>query len=261
MIDDLLQRVPVFVLVVFRLAGMMIFAPLFGSTRIPRRVKLMLVLVLAYGMVGAVQTPVVIPDSTWMLAVGIGGEMAFGIAMGMVMSFVFIAAQWAGEMIGQQMGFNLGAVFDPQFGSSGSMIGDLFFMFTLVIFLLIGGHHAMLMGVADSFRSLPLLSLSIDQPLFDLLVGLLQSATTIALRLAAPMLVTMLVVDLALGLLGRTLPQFNVMQAGMSMRSAIGLVVVIVGLALTAEVIEKAIDESMVTVRQEWSGAEMQNAE
>src|SRR3954451_13586243 len=103
MTDDLLQRVPTFALVFFRLAGMVIYAPLFGSTRIPRRVKVLLLLVLAFGICGGVPRPR-IPAATWELAVGIGGEMAFGVAMGMVMSFTFIAAQWAGEMIGQQMG-------------------------------------------------------------------------------------------------------------------------------------------------------------
>src|SRR5437764_72917 len=103
MLDLALQFVPVFVLVVFRLAGMVLFAPLFGSVRIPRRVRVVLVLVLAVGMVPAVRQPLVLPDSTWGTAAAVGGEMVFGLAMGMVMSFVFVAVQWAGEIVGQQM--------------------------------------------------------------------------------------------------------------------------------------------------------------
>src|SRR5688572_1576074 len=143
---NVLQLVPTYVLVFFRLAGMTLFAPLFGSARIPRRVKVLLVAVLALGITGGV-APAQFPLSTWDLAVAIGGEMGFGLAMGMVLSLVFVAAQWAGEMIGQQMGLNLGEVFDPQFGSSGSVLGDLYFMLTLVIFLSVGGHRAMLRGV------------------------------------------------------------------------------------------------------------------
>src|SRR3954451_3772430 len=69
MLDDLLSRVPTFVLVFFRLAGMMAFAPLFGSTRIPRQVKVLLVLVLTFGMFQGVARPA-LPDSMWELAVG-----------------------------------------------------------------------------------------------------------------------------------------------------------------------------------------------
>src|SRR4051812_12277327 len=107
---DLLHLVPTFVLVFFRLAGMMLFAPLFGSARLPRRVRAMLVLVLALGVTPGVPH-VDLPGNTWQLAAAIGGEMAFGLAMGMALSLVFVAAQWAGELIGQQMGINLGGVF------------------------------------------------------------------------------------------------------------------------------------------------------
>src|SRR3954467_3888005 len=93
--DDLLQRVPVFVLVFFRLAGMVLFAPLFGSTRIPRRGRGVLLLVLAMGVGTGVPRPQ-IPESSWELALGIGGEMAFGLAMGIVMSMTFIAAPGGG---------------------------------------------------------------------------------------------------------------------------------------------------------------------
>src|SRR5215204_4286981 len=111
---ELLNFVPTFVLVFFRLAGMMLFAPLFGSSRIPRRVRALLVLVLALGVMPGVPKAA-LPDNTWQLAVAIGGEMAFGLAMGMALSLVFVAAQWAGELIGQQMGISLGGVLDPQF--------------------------------------------------------------------------------------------------------------------------------------------------
>ena len=71
----LLQLVPTFVLVFFRLAGMMLFAPLFGSTRIPKRVKALLVLVLAMASTATFQKPVDLPDSLWAITAGIAGEI------------------------------------------------------------------------------------------------------------------------------------------------------------------------------------------
>jgi flagellar biosynthetic protein FliR len=252
--NDLIRLVPPsFVLVAFRLAGMMLFAPLFGSSRIPRRVKAMLVLVLALGVMGGMKQRVELPDSTWELAAAIGAEMAFGLAMGMVLSLVFIAAQWAGEMIGQQMGLNLGSVFDPQFGGQGSVLGDMYFMLTLVVFLSVGGHRSMLEGVRDSFELLPLMTVGVDRSLFDTLTGLLGGATVLALRLAAPMLVTMLVVDLVLGLIGKTMPQMNVMSAGLTLRSVVGMVIVIAGLSLTSGVIRDSVNDAMLTAYAGWT--------
>jgi flagellar biosynthetic protein FliR len=244
-LDQALQFVPTYVLVVFRITGMMIFAPLLGSTRIPRRVKVLIALVLAAAMCTSVQAPLKLPQTTWELALGIGGEMAFGLAMGMVLSFTFIAAQWAGEIIGQQMGLNISEVLDPQYGGGGSLVGDLYFILTLVVFLLIGGHRQMILGIWSSFKHLPLLSLGINRSLLDTMVGLFQSCTTLAMQLAAPTLVTMLVVDLALGCIGKTMPQINVMTAGLSIRSLLGLVVMLVGIALTVEVISGSLKDSM----------------
>jgi flagellar biosynthesis protein FliR len=242
-----------FILVVFRLAGMMLFAPLFGSAKIPKRVKALLVLVLALGVTPSVGV-VPLPETTWELAAAIAGEMAFGLAMGMALSLVFIAAQWAGELIGQQMGINLSEVFDPQFGGSASVLGEMYFMLTLVVFLLIDGHHAMLQGVRDSFDALPLLSVGVDRAVFDTVTGLLSGATVLAVRLAAPMLVTMLIVDLVLGLIGKTMPQMNVMSAGLTLRAVVGMLMLIVGLSMTSGVIRGAVHRAVWQARSGWVG-------
>jgi len=255
MIEDVLQRVPVFVLVVFRLAGMFLMSPLFSSPRTPRQVKALLVLVLAFGVAGGVKA-VPLPESTWELALGIGGEMIFGLAMGMIISFTFIAAQWAGEIIGMEMGLNLSSVFDPSMGGGGSLMGDLYYFVVLSVFLMFGGHHAVIGGIMASFEHLPLLSLSMNLTLLGTVVSMLQAAMVLTLKLAAPMLITVLVVDLALGLVGRAMPQFNVMQAGLSVRSIVGMIIVIVGLGMgtTEGVISQSLVGGFEQVRQIWQG-------
>ena len=252
-LDDVLQFVPTFVLVFFRVTGLMLYAPLFGSDRIPRRVKLLLALVLAAGLSASVKAPATLPPTLWQLTLGIGGEIAFGLAMGMILSFTFIAAQWAGEMIGQHMGLNMSEVLDPQFGQSGSLVGNLYFMMTLVVFLLIGGHREMVRAIRMSFDALPLLSLGVDRPLVDTLVGLLQSCTSLAVQLAAPVLVTVLVVDLALGCIGKAMPQINVMTVGLTIRSLVGVVVLIVGLSLTLAVIGSELSGALQLVQCRWA--------
>jgi len=253
MFDSVFQFVPTFILVVFRLAGMALYAPLFGSARIPRRVRVMLILVLGLAFSQGVKAPIALPDTSWGMALGIAGEMAFGLAMGMVMSFVFVAVQWAGEIISQQMGFSLGGLIDPEYGGQSSVMGDLYFMFTLVIFLLIGGHRAMLRGVRESFDTLPLLSLGVNHELLMTLLDLLYSATILALQLASPILVTLLIVDLVLGLIGRTMPQMNVMSAALSVRAGLGILIVWLGLNLTGTTIGRAIERSMEQVRTGWT--------
>jgi flagellar biosynthesis protein FliR len=253
-LQQALNFVPVFLLALFRVGGMMMFAPLFGSAKIPRRVRALLAIILALGVAPAVVVPSVLPTTPWGLAIGIGGEMVFGLVVGTVMSLVFIAVQWAGEIIGQQMGFNLSEVFDPQFGSSSSLIGDMYFMLLLVIFLCLRGHHAMLQGLVASFAVLPPLSVGMSAGLLSSLAGTLEWATVLAFQLAAPMLVSMLIVDLVLGFLGKTMPQMNIMTAGLSIRSFAGMLVLIVGLVLTSDVMSSAVLDSMGTITRAWGG-------
>ncbi len=254
MYESALQFVPTFVLAMFRLGGMMLAAPLFGSARIPVRIKVMLALVLTVGFMPAIPAPAPLPASAWELSVGIGGELAFGLAIGTSLSFVFVAVTWAGELIGQQMGLGMGAVLDPQFGASGSVVGDMYFMLTTVIFLCIRGHHALLRGVRASFESLPLLSLGMTQDLLSIVVGLMQAATALAVQLAAPMLVTMLLVDVVMGFVGKTIPQINVMTAGLSLRSLLGIGLLIACVAMTSEVIREALYDYMERLAGVWAG-------
>jgi len=251
-LEDVQQFGAVFVLVFFRVAGLMLAAPLFGSAKIPKRVKVMLALVMAAGLVGRVKGRQDLPTDPLHLTYGIGGELIFGLLMGLGLSLAFIAITWAGEIMGQQMGMSLAETFDPQFGRGGSLVGDLYFMLTLVIFLLIRGHHAMVEGLADSFETLPLLTTSINRDLFDLFTGLLTSATVLAAKVAAPMLVTMLVVDVALGFIGKSVPQINVMNAGLTLRSGLGIAVLVVGLMLTSEIMRGALLDSISTVTDIW---------
>jgi flagellar biosynthetic protein FliR len=166
----------------------------------------------------------------------------------MILSFVFVAAQWAGEMIGTQMGLNLGQTLNPQYGGGGSVIGDLYFYLAILIFLAIGGHMALIKGVFDSFSELPLLSVSLNHSLFDLVVSVFQGAMVLAMQLAAPMLITMLVVDMVLGFVGKTVPQLNIMTAGISVRALVGMLVLIISVGLSSTIIRSELMNSLELV-------------
>jgi len=157
-------------------------------------------------------------------------------------------------MIGTQMGLNLGQTLNPQYGGGGTVVGDLYFFLTLLIFLSIGGHMALVKGVFDSFTALPLLTVSINQPLLDTIIAVFQGATVLAMQLAAPMLVTMLVVDLVLGFVGKTVPQLNIMTAGISVRALVGMLVLIVGLGLTSSIIRLNLLSGVKLAWQAYSG-------
>jgi flagellar biosynthetic protein FliR len=223
---EMIAKAPAYALVMFRVLGLFLFAPLFGSSRIPRRVRFFMALVMSVAMVGDGLPTVVIPDNLLTLTLVIAGEMLFGFALGMTAAMVLIAAQWAGELIGQQMGFNLGSVIDPQFGAAGSVVGDAYFLLTLTIFLLLGGHRELVEGVHLSLTTVPPPLLLPDGETLSNLVDAFGACAALALRIAAPIFVTKMIVDVALGCLTKSMPQFNVMSASLSLKAIVGMLVI-----------------------------------
>jgi len=258
-LDAMLAFVPAFVLAFFRLLGLMLASPLFGSSNIPKRVKILFASIATLGMMSALPDPtgpggIHFPPTIYELALSIGGEMIFGLAMGMIVSFTFYCAQWAGELIGQQIGFNMAEALDPAYGGSGSLVGDLYFMLGLVAFFAVEGHRVLMIAVYRSFESQPLLTMNFSHSVFDLFLNLFTTATVLAMRLAAPTFFTMLVVDLAMGCIGKAMPQFNIMSAGVPIRSMLGLLVLVIGLGLTCEAMAGNIETGVRTFLSVYSG-------
>ena len=245
-----------FALVAFRLLGLMMAAPLFGSDRIPRPVKLYLGLVMAACLLASGQVaPVAIPDSPWRVAAGIVGELALGAFAGLLLSLAFFAARWAGGLAGQQMGFNLAGTVNPTADMGGNPLGDAYFIFAFLLFLQMDGHLQVVLAVRESFAACPPLSFGFDADVLDLLVGGLGGSASLALRLAAPMCVAMLVVDLSLGMLGKTIPSLNLLSVGLSIRVIVGLIVAVAGLGLAGVILGRALLDGVDLARGLWTGS------
>ena len=151
------------------------------------------------------------------------------------------------------MGFTLSGLMDPHTGTQSSIISEFYLIFAAVVFLLINGHHALIRGVGASFEALPLMSITINRSLFDTFIGLVQSATILSLQLAAPLLLTMIIVDFALGVMTRIVPQMNVMMMTMSIRGAVGLVVLLLLAALTAHALGSGMTSWMKSLDTFWT--------
>jgi flagellar biosynthetic protein FliR len=250
-LDQLNILLPTYLLAACRVAGVVAFAPVLGSTAIPRKIQQLIALALTLGLMPAIGDRHIPQSPTVFLSAAL--EFCFGVVLGMSANLVFLAAHWAGEIIGQQMGFTLSGLLDPHTGSESSILGETYLAFAALVFLVINGHHALIRALALSFDSLPLLSITINRSLFDTFMGLVQSATILSLQLAAPLLLTMLIVDFSLGVMTRIVPQLNVMAMGMSLRSAVGLVLLLLLIALTAQALGSAMTGWMKSLDLLWT--------
>jgi flagellar biosynthetic protein FliR len=246
--------VAVFLLALVRVGAVLALLPALGGVHVSRRLRALLAMALTVGLLPAISSHAQpAPQTNGGMLLALGGELITGAGMGVALAMLFAAAHWAGELIGQQMGLSLGEMFDPQNGAHGSLLGQAYFLVTIVIFFAVGGHRALVQSLAASFEKLPLMSFASPSQLVNLLAGMLGSATQLAIQLAAPTFITMLIVDLVLGMLSKTIPQLNLMSVGTPVRAAVGLIVLAAGFALSVGVIRGAISDSFSAVESAWT--------
>jgi len=245
-LEPILLHVTTFLMVLFRLAGLFIFAPMFGSRLVPPQVKALLALVLAFCVYPMVPAQAPLPLSLSTLAVSVGGEMLIGLAIGYGASLPLIAMQMAGLLMGQQLGLGLAQVFNPDTESETSVLGQGLFMMALIIFLAIGGDHAMIGAVVDSFAHVPLGGHAPDGGgIVSVIVGLLAAMTELAVRVAAPLLCLVFLETVAMGFIAKTVPQLNILSMGFPLRIILGLWLIAAVMIVTADPLSAAMGEAV----------------
>jgi len=237
--QGLSQLLPVSLPALARIGGIVACAPPFAGAVVPRRVRVMIAIALTIGLSPAAGASK-LPDGILACVFALAGEAVIGVAIGLSLSFLFLAAQWTGEIITTQLGLNLGESFDPNFEGGGASLSQAYWLLTAIVFFAINGHQALVRGIQSSFQILPPLHALDSGTILDMLVKLLGSATSLAVRLAAPVFITMFIVDLAIGMVGRTMEQVGLMTVGITLRSIAGLIVLVLGMALATTLLQGA---------------------
>jgi len=236
-------KLPVFALVLSRLAGLIMFQPIIGGYGIPRNVQILLLLGLA-----ALVTPFVkLSGATQLgplaIVFAMGNELLLGVLMGLAVRMCFLGLQLGGQLIAQESGLAFGRVADPTTGAQQSILSGLYLQLGAVIFLIVGGHRVLLAVTLDTFNVIPLLG---DQGTFIRGVGLVFDALTlggeIAVRVAAPVILTLFLVTAAMGFVSRTVPQFNILTVGFSVKGLVGFVLMAISLPAALEVFTNALE-------------------
>ncbi len=208
-----------------RVSGVMVFAPMLNSPAIPARVKAVLTLALTF-LLTPLGKPPGLAELT--LAGGAGAilsEMLVGLLLGLTLQFVFEAAQFAGQILGFQMGYSLASVFDPQSQAETPVLATLNQLVVLMIFLHLNVHHWLLRGLARSVSYVPLGSATWKGPALHELLRSSAGLWLAGVQIAAPALAATLLADVALGFLGKASPQLPVLFIGLPVKSMLGMVV------------------------------------
>jgi flagellar biosynthetic protein FliR len=229
--DMVMQAFPAFLLVLCRISAFCVVAPVISSRNVPAFLKVGLaffISVLVFLSVGFDAS--VTTDGTYILA--ILREILAGLLIGYVAVLFFAVMQTAGTLMDLKIGFGIANIVDPVTGVSVSLLGNLKYMLTMLVFLSMNGHHYLLAAIMHSYQWLPLdnelFSRIAQGPLAEFLVRTFADTFRMALQIAAPIAVSMALTDIGMGLLARSAPQFNIFVVGIPVKIFIGLAMLVV---------------------------------
>jgi flagellar biosynthetic protein FliR len=223
-----------------RILALFSAAPLLYHRSVPVRVKLglaaLVTLVVAPGL-PAQQSA----DPLWLLA----QQLAVGLAIGLAVQVAFAAFEVAGDLIGLQMGLGFAGFIDPQNADQSPLIGSFLALVATLVFLAINGHLLMLAGIVESFHAVPVGASVPGAQNLHALVLLGGEMFKVGLHLALPVLATMLIVNLALGVLARAAPQLNVFAVGFPATILIGLAALVLVMPLLGPFVGNALEQGL----------------
>jgi flagellar biosynthetic protein FliR len=224
-----------FVLVLSRISGIFLVTPLLGGSPVPWRIRVLLSVALSVAVYPLVTLPATaVPTQGARLVLGLGGELCVGLLCGFVVNIVFVAARMGGALLSRYMGTALAEVINPLFEPQLPILGEFYTMFALVVFFAVNGHHVLLAGLVRTFDRVPLMGVQFRPGMVTALAGLLGDMFVLMVKLAAPTFAVLFLVTVALGIVGRIVPQINVVILGFPLTVCLGLVVASLTLAVAA---------------------------
>lgn len=217
------------VLLAARVAALVLVAPVFSSTTVPKMVRAALIVLLTVVMlplVGGVKGELTVSSFV--------SESLVGFAMGLGAAFTVSAAETAGDLLATQTGLSGATTLDPMSNASTAALSEFFRLVVITLMLALGGHLLMLEALARSVREIPIGSPIHTADGLAALVHLGSILFVLGLRFAAPVVAAVLISNLALGILARTVPQLNALAVAYPVQIMVGLVTLAAALPVIA---------------------------
>ena len=238
-----LSQFHVMLLILLRVSAVLIAAPIFGHRSFLSRGKIGLAF-----MVSLIVFPLVadrgfeVPTGIFAYVFMMISEVIMGLILGFIVLLIFVGIQFAGQLAGLQMGFGIVNVIDPQSSNQISILGQFLNILAILILLSLNGHHVILNGLLHSFDVVPLGGVTLVAPVMERLIAMSAAIFVVAVKIAAPILVALFLISVAMGILARTVPQMNVFIIGFPVQIGVGLMALTLSLPLFYVMMERIIE-------------------
>lgn len=234
-IGPLIEMLTLYIWPFVRIGAFLMVMPLVGSSFVPVRVRLLLAIVLTIVIAPTVQ------DTTTQDVLSAAGlvtmiqEIGIGVVMGFLVQLVFDAIALGGQVISMSMGLGFAVFLDRANGVSVPVLGQLFMMLGMLIFLALDGHLAMIQLLSVSFLAWPIAEKGLTVPILEELLAWTANLFVFGLKIALPAITALLVVNLSFGVMSRAAPTLNLFAVGFPVAMLLGFAVIFLNMNVLVE--------------------------
>ena len=243
--SDLIQAWVVTILIpLVRILGFVAIAPFFGNQAISMPIKVAMGVLLAMMIAPAAPAMPTVDLLSLRGILIIAEQMIIGLAIGLMMQIIFSAIEMAGQISGMTMGFGFATNYDPQSAGSTIVISQLMGILALLVFLSMNGHLIMISALLESFYAFPVTA---EPRMIDGMTIAIWGAKlfSISLQLSLPIVATLLITNLALGILTKSSPQLNIFGIGFPITLCVGFLVIMLMLPTMAAPYQYILEQGM----------------
>lgn len=238
-----LNSIDCFLLIFCRMTGLFVIAPIFGRRNLPVYAKIGFSFLLALILTQTINIQdLQYNDNLWMYAVLVAKEFIVGIVIGYVSYMVFTAIMFAGQIIDTQAGFGIVNVIDPMSNIPVPITANFYFILSMLVFLLVNGHHALIKALFDSFKLIPVGEAAFTPNMMNDVLRIMTGTFILGFKIAGPVVGTILVTDIALGVISKTIPQMNVFVVGMPAKVILGMLTIVITIPVFISILDIVIN-------------------
>lgn len=241
----LLNQYEVFLLVFIRVSGIFLISPFFSAQNIPNTIKIGFSFILSILISLSFDLNYNTEELSFLAT--IPKELIVGLIIGFISYMFFTIFYIMGQLIDMKIGFGMVNVMDPQHKVQVPLMGNFYYILSLLILFSINGHHIIINAIVDSYEYIPIGKFTFSESIAFSLINILSKTFVIGFKLAMPIIAIIFLIDLLLGILARTIPQMNVFVVGMPLKILVGLLLTSITMpifySISTGIFNETIDE------------------
>jgi len=243
--QQILQWLYAYLLPLFRIAAFVAIVPILSTKSVPKKIKLLFVFLLTVAISPGITVDVDVDPISFEMFILIIQQILIGLSMGFALQIVFAAVVNGGQLVGMQMGLGFAQMMDPQTGVNVPVISQFYNLMAILVFLALDGHLILIEMIAESFQILPIGGGGVSPKGFYELVEYGLWVFKGALMVALPVVISLLLINMVMGVITRATPQMNIFAVGFAITIVGGFVLMFATLHVFAEQFQLLLEQTL----------------